>query len=658
MPSHFPRRLTAEQVTTGDLVASARTMIRPGRRTVLGITGPPGSGKSTLAAAIASELEPDVVTVPMDGFHLSDDVLEAMGARARKGAPDTFDVAGFVTLVRRIRQDDQTVYAPRFCRAMECAIAGAVPVPPATSLVIVEGLYLLLDQPGWSEIRQSLDEIWYLDTGPDVARARLVERRLLAAETAEQAAAWADGPDAEHGRIVRQTASGADRLLSVAVSGEPRGGRKNSGSRGGLAPVAPSGAHLRWLSAESGRLLDFAGAAVLPDGGFAELDSGGGTSPASARLLIVTCRMTYSFALASQWRRPGAAGIAAGGIQALSGFRDAEDGGWFSRVCLDQPQRPGQVWDSAKSAYDHAFVVLAAAAAKIARVPGADALLAESVDIVKNRFLVDGMVIDSLGRAWDRVSGYRGANSSMHMVEALLAAADAAGDRSWAEVAAGIATRITAVARDHGWRVPEHYDEQWRPDLAFNRDAPMDIFKPYGSAPGHGFEWARLCAALAAAFPGDRDRWLETAGQLYRRADADGWDRPRGGCYYTVDWRGRPCVRRRLHWVMTEAISASAALFRATGDISYGRDYRRFWEWTSRYLIDVMDGSWHHELDEQLHPDQLMFAGKPDTYHALQATLAMRVFPAQSVPGGLRAHLGTPPPRSRDQRIVEAMGGQ
>ena len=86
-----------EQVTLDDLVAAAARLIDPARRRILGITGAPGAGKSTVAEALVTALAPDAVLVGMDGFHLRDDELRRLGRHERKGAPDTFDAAGYTT---------------------------------------------------------------------------------------------------------------------------------------------------------------------------------------------------------------------------------------------------------------------------------------------------------------------------------------------------------------------------------------------------------------------------------------------------------------------------------------------------------------------------------------------------------------------------------
>ncbi|MDQ3825979.1 MAG: nucleoside/nucleotide kinase family protein, partial [Actinomycetota bacterium] len=145
-----------------DLLTRAQTLARGTSRRILGITGAPGAGKSTLARRLVDALSGTAVLVEMDGYHLALAELERLGRAERKGAPDTFDAAGYVALLRRLRAPDaDTVYAPEFRRAIEEPVAGSVAVPPGVSLVVTEGNYLLLDTKPWSAIRRLLDEVWF-----------------------------------------------------------------------------------------------------------------------------------------------------------------------------------------------------------------------------------------------------------------------------------------------------------------------------------------------------------------------------------------------------------------------------------------------------------------------------------------------------------------
>ncbi|MFE2170341.1 nucleoside/nucleotide kinase family protein [Streptomyces sp. NPDC059447] len=204
--------------TTSELVARAATLAARGSRgsrRILGIAGPPGAGKSTLAARLAEALGPDTaVVVPMDGFHLARAELTRLGRADRKGAPDTFDAAGYVALLRRLRgSDGATVYAPAFDRSIEEPIAGSIPVDPGVPLVITEGNYLLHDAGEWAEVRPLLDEAWYLAPEEDLRVRRLVDRHVRHGKDPEHARAWVARSDEPNARLVARGRHRADLVV-------------------------------------------------------------------------------------------------------------------------------------------------------------------------------------------------------------------------------------------------------------------------------------------------------------------------------------------------------------------------------------------------------------------------------------------------------------
>lgn len=197
-----------------DLLTRARTLAGSDGRRILGITGSPGAGKSTLARRLVDELGAAAVLVGMDGYHLAQAELVRLDRAERKGAPDTFDAAGYVALLRRLREPgDDTVYAPEFRRAIEEPIAGAVPVPPEVVLVITEGNYLLLDTEPWSALRTLLDEAWFLAPDEPTRRRWLTARHRRYGRTAEQAAERTAGSDECNARLIRPTADRADLII-------------------------------------------------------------------------------------------------------------------------------------------------------------------------------------------------------------------------------------------------------------------------------------------------------------------------------------------------------------------------------------------------------------------------------------------------------------
>lgn len=196
-------------------VARARKLLaRPGR-SVLGIVGAPGSGKSTVCDQIAAALGEDTVIVGMDGFHLANEVLVQQGARDRKGAPDTFDVAGYAALLDRIRERQQVIYAPSFDRDLEAAIAGATPVPTELDLVMTEGNYLLHDTYGWGSVASRLDEVWFLDIPTDIRVQRLINRRMSHGHDRASTVDWVHHVDEANAAIVERGRERADFILTV-----------------------------------------------------------------------------------------------------------------------------------------------------------------------------------------------------------------------------------------------------------------------------------------------------------------------------------------------------------------------------------------------------------------------------------------------------------
>lgn len=213
-------------MTFDDLLKRAAALARPGHRAVLGITGSPGAGKTTLAERVVRELNGDgppwVAHVPMDGFHLADVELDRLGRRDRKGAPDTFDAAGYAALLRRLREEDEeTVYAPGFERVLEQPLAGANAVPPTARLVVTEGNYLLLDTGAWARVRPQLDEVWFCEIGERERIRRLVARHEEFGKDHDAAVAWVRGTDQRNADLVATTRGRADLVVPGTALPEP-----------------------------------------------------------------------------------------------------------------------------------------------------------------------------------------------------------------------------------------------------------------------------------------------------------------------------------------------------------------------------------------------------------------------------------------------------
>ena len=190
-------------------------LLANGARKVLGLVGAPGSGKSTLAAALKEHFGARAVIVPVDGYHLANSELARLGRAGRKGSEDTFDSAGYVALLRRIRQQPagEIIYAPEYRREVEEGIAGAIAVHPETQLVITEGNYLLLDRGHWAAVRPLLDRAWYVDVDDNVRRERLVERYMRFGRDRQDAIDWANNTDEPNARLIATTRDRADEIF-------------------------------------------------------------------------------------------------------------------------------------------------------------------------------------------------------------------------------------------------------------------------------------------------------------------------------------------------------------------------------------------------------------------------------------------------------------
>jgi mannose/cellobiose epimerase-like protein (N-acyl-D-glucosamine 2-epimerase family) len=362
--------------------------------------------------------------------------------------------------------------------------------------------------------------------------------------------------------------------------------------------------------------------------------------PGRPQEAYLVSRMTHVFGLAALLGRPGAAELAQHGVLALTGgpLRDAERGGWYTSTGEDDGAR-------AKTAYAHAFVVLAGATATTAGVPGGRELLTDAVAVWQQRFWDDaaGMAVEEWDAAWTTCSPYRGANANMHGVEATLAAADALGatdaaaaDRLRAQALRTTERVVHGWARERDWRLPEHFTADWEPLPEHNRDRPADPFRPYGVTVGHQFEWSRLALHLRAALPDPPSWLLDDARGLFAAAAERGW--AADGCAgfpYTLDWEDRPVVGARMYWVLCEAVAAATVLAAVTGEQRY-RDLAARWRaHGEEVFLDPATGNWHHELTPAGELGSGTWTGQPDAYHLAQ----MLLFDRAAVRGSLAAAL-------------------
>jgi pantothenate kinase len=211
--------VAGQQVKFDELLDRARGLVDTGERRLLGIGGAPGSGKSTLARRLVDALGADAALVEMDGFHLAQRELLRLRISERKGAPDTFDVAGYVDLLARLKAaGPDTIYAPEFRREIEEPIACAVPISPDVPLIVTEGNYLLLNYDKWKRVRIVLDEAWFLFIDDDLRVQRLIDRHLRFGRTlAEAEERVLHGTDHVNALMVNSSKAGADLLITDVV---------------------------------------------------------------------------------------------------------------------------------------------------------------------------------------------------------------------------------------------------------------------------------------------------------------------------------------------------------------------------------------------------------------------------------------------------------
>jgi mannose/cellobiose epimerase-like protein (N-acyl-D-glucosamine 2-epimerase family) len=399
--------------------------------------------------------------------------------------------------------------------------------------------------------------------------------------------------------------------------------------------------HRSWARHEASRLIEFFRHSLV-DGWLRELDDDGepvgapGEPPRQDVLNVA--RAVHTYALAAMLGVPGGDRLVSTGLEVLwERHRDPVAGGYFAAVGPDGPA------DATKSAYNHAFVLLAASSALTAGYPARE-LFDDALATIDAHFWSEseGASSEAYDGQWREIEAYRGANSNMHLTESLLAAADATGRTDLAERAVRIATKlIDGHARANGWLLPEHYTPSWEPVLDYNRDRMDDRFRPYGATVGHSVEWSRLLLAAGLATGRVDEPWcLPASRALFARAMDVGWDERVGGLAYTVDWNGGPANTDHYWWPVAEAIGTSSYLLRLTGDHTYEAWYRRFWEHASEVLIDHERGGWYPVFDADNRKKSRPWGGKPDVYHAFQACLLPLLPLAPSLAGAIYAASG------------------
>ncbi len=351
------------------------------------------------------------------------------------------------------------------------------------------------------------------------------------------------------------------------------------------------------------------------------------------REAYVTCRMAHVYSIASLMGHEGSEALVDAAVKGLRGeLRDKEHDGWYEGLT------PGGSHLSGKQCYAHAFVILAGTSAYLAGRPQAEELLQEALEVYDRYYWneEEGLSCDNWNTEFTVMDDYRGLNANMHSVEAFLAVADAAGKEEYRVRAGRIIDHVLGWAKDNHWRIPEHYTKDWEPDLEKNREKPDDPFKPYGATPGHGLEWARLITQWAlSTYKEDKEGmlpYINAAEELFRRAVEDAWNADGApGICYTTGWDGKPIVHERMHWTLAEGINTAAVLYHVTKKQEYADAYAAFMRYLDEKVLDHVNGSWFHQMDQNNQVTGTVWPGKPDIYHALQATLIPYYAPEASI---------------------------
>lgn len=310
--------------------------------------------------------------------------------------------------------------------------------------------------------------------------------------------------------------------------------------------------------------------------------------------LVGTCRFVHVFSASALVLGDERYRVAAAhGIRFLREKHRQANGGYAWVLQGDK------VDDATRYTYGHAFVLLAAAMATKAGVPGARAYVDEVYELLEQRFWEPEheLYCDEIAAGdWSRINPYRGQNCNMHMCEAMLSAFEATGEQRFLDRAETLARRVVVdLAAPADGLVWEHYTTDWRHDWNYNKDDPRHMFKPYGYLPGHFTEWSKLLVILDRYRPA---AWhVERAEALFKVALERSWDAARGGMDYSFAPDGTILDTDRYHWVIAETFAAAALLALKTGKPEYWDWYDRVWAYGDAHFVDHIYGGWYRLLD-------------------------------------------------------------
>ena len=351
------------------------------------------------------------------------------------------------------------------------------------------------------------------------------------------------------------------------------------------------------LIAEIAAIMNFYDSRCMDDerGGYInQLTDDGTVFDRDTKHLVGTCRFIFNFAVTgSLLKRSQYRDYALHGLTYLRTGHRQSDGGYA--WVMDA----AGVADGTRHCYGFAFVLLAAAAAAQADVPGALALVEDTYKLLERRFWDEtaNLYVDEIAPGdWSAIAVYRGQNANMHMCDAMHWAYRATGESRYLERAKLLAQRVcrelTAKTKGLVW---EHYTCNWEPDWSYNKADPRNLFRPYGYLPGHFVEWTKILLNLEC--DSNADWMLPTAVTLFDEAWTRCWDKERGGFSYAFAPDGTILDNERYYWVHAEAVAAAAALAVRTGEVKYWDAYTSIWDYVDRHFIDHEYGGWYRVLD-------------------------------------------------------------
>lgn len=374
-----------------------------------------------------------------------------------------------------------------------------------------------------------------------------------------------------------------------------------------------------FLTQHSQSILDFYDHRIVdPTGGYYQnFYDNGEVFNAGFRQLVSSTRLIVNYAIASiDLNKPEYKTVAKHGLDYLEKVhwqKDSQKYAWTveNHLPLDMTQQ----------AYGYAFVLLAYAAAKKAKIITTNDPLFSTYDLLEKHFwqAEHGLYADEISPE-NVLSDYRGQNSNMHLCEAMIAAYEATQASFFLDraclIAENIVQRQASLTNGLIW---EHYQLSFAPDWEYNKNDPKNLYRPWGFQPGHQTEWCKLLLMINRHRPA---QWLiDSAKKLFDQAISAAWDDTYGGLIYGFDPEGNWCDDDKYFWVQAESFAAAALLYQATHDETYLAHYTKLWQYSWQHMVDHKHGAWFRLLSRtnQKMSDEKSIAGAKCDYHSLGA---------------------------------------